>query len=157
MTGRGKGIVVAIALGVIAAWFLPIQARATLGEPVASVTADRTALAAVRGAVTSRAGYTIQEVASPAVSVREYVSPAGIVFGVAWNGLVQPDLTQLLGSYAHEYRQALRRTPRGRGKRSRQIRTDRVVVETWGHMRDMHGRAYVPALLPQGVSVDAIK
>jgi hypothetical protein len=32
-----------------------------------------------------------------------------------------------------------------------------VVVERWGHMRDLHGRAYLPALLPDGVTVDDLQ
>jgi len=31
------------------------------------------------------------------------------------------------------------------------------VVETWGHMRAMRGRAYVPALVPAGVALDEIR
>ena len=34
---------------------------------------------------------------------------------------------------------------------------DRVVVEKWGHMRNLQGRAYAPALLPPGVSSDEIR
>jgi len=37
------------------------------------------------------------------------------------------------------------------------VRTDRVVVEKWGHVRNLQGRAYPPALIPLGVSVDEIK
>jgi len=37
------------------------------------------------------------------------------------------------------------------------VRTDRVVVEKWGNMRNLQGRAYAPALIPPGVSIDEIK
>src|SRR5512143_521578 len=124
---------------------------AALGEPADSVARDREAMSAAPGATKVRAGYTVQEVVSDSVTVREYISPAGIVFAVAWNGYTHPDLTPLLGSYAGEYNTALRKTPRKPGRRNAQIRTDRIVVEKWGHMRNLQGRAYVKGLIPQGV------
>jgi Protein of unknown function (DUF2844) len=137
--------------------FMPPISDATLGEPADSIDSDRAALSAVRRAQNVYKSYTVQEITSDSVSVREYVSTSGIVFGVAWNGLVNPDLTQLLGSYAGEYRDALQRMERTRGRRSLQIKSDGVVVEKWGHMRNLQGRAYAPALLPPGVSVDEIQ
>ena len=68
-----------------------------------------------------------------------------------------PDLTQLLGSYADEYHQALQKTPRKHGRRFNRVKTNRLVVEKWGHMRNLQGRAYVPDLIPPGVNVDDIK
>lgn len=133
------------------------QAQAALGESVDSVASDRKALSAVQRATTNRNGYSVRELASAANVVREYISPAGIIFAVAWNGLTHPDLTHLLGSYAAEFREALRNTPRKEGRRSHQVRANRVVVEKWGHMRNLRGRAYLPALIPPGVSVDEIK
>lgn len=133
------------------------QVWATLGESVESVSSDRKVLSAVQHAATTRNGYTVQALESDANSVREYVSSSGVVFAVAWNGLSHPDLSPLLGSYAGEYRHALQQTPRKPGHRSLQVKTARVVVERWGHMRNLQGRAYVPALIPPGVSVDEIK
>jgi hypothetical protein len=134
------------------------QAQAGLGESADSVASDRKALSAVQRASTVHNGYTVQEFASDATAVREYVSPSGIVFGIAWNGLTYPDLTPLLGSYAGEYQEALQQTPRKPGlRRHHAVRTDRVVVEKWGHMRNLQGRAYAPALIPPGVSIDEIK
>ncbi|HEX9023214.1 MAG TPA: DUF2844 domain-containing protein [Geobacteraceae bacterium] len=133
------------------------QAGAVLGEPASSVASDRKALSAVHRATTSRSGYTIQEIVSAVNTIREYVSPDGIVFAVAWNGITSPDLSQLLGSYAGDYQKALKRTPLVAGKRSLRVNADSVVVERWGHMRNLQGRAYVPALLPKGVGVDEIR
>ncbi|HEY6872433.1 MAG TPA: DUF2844 domain-containing protein [Geobacteraceae bacterium] len=141
----------------LAAWTTPPLARATLGESADSVESDRRALSGVRRAATSRDGYTVHEAVSDANSVREYVSSSGIVFAIAWNGLSHPDLTLLLGSYAGEYWQAAKQTPRKPGRRSLQVKGGRVVVEKWGHMRNLQGRAYVPALIPPGVSLDEIK
>ncbi len=133
-------------------------ARGTLGESVDSVTSDQKALSAVKRATTVRNGYTVHEFELDGTAVREYVSPAGIVFGIAWNGLTYPDLTPLLGAYADEYEAALQQTPRSPGlKRQQLVKTDRVVVEKWGQMRNLQGRAYAPALIPPGVSIDEIK
>jgi len=133
------------------------QVQATLGEFAASVESDRKALSAVQSSGEVRDGYTIQGVISDSTVVREYVSSSGVVFGIAWNGLTHPDLNQLLGSYAAEYREALQQTARKPGYRRLQVKTDRIIVEKWGHMRNLRGRAYVPALIPPGVSVDEIK
>ena len=144
-------------LGLSAVMCAPAQrVWATLGETADSVESDRKALSAVQRAATARNGYTVHEVRSDANTVREYVSSSGVVFAIAWNGLSHPDLAPLLGAYAGEYQQALRQTPRKPGRKSLQVKSNRVVVEKWGHMRDLHGRAYVPACIPSGVSVDEI-
>jgi len=132
-------------------------AEAALGESADSITFDRKSLSAVLGATTTRDSYTIQSIESDATTVREYISPSGVVFGIAWNGLTHPDLAPLLGSYASEYQEALRQTPRKQGRRSIHIETRHIVVEKWGHMRNLQGRAYVPDLIPPGVSIGEIK
>jgi len=133
-------------------------AQASLGESDDSITSDEKALSAVRGAAATRNGFTVHEIQSDSTTVREYVSPSGIVFAIAWNGRIHPDLTSLLGSYAGEYNKALQQTPREPGRRSYYVvKSDQVVVEKWGHMRNLQGRAYAPALIPPGVSIDEIK
>ena len=134
------------------------QTLATLGESGDSVVADQRALSAVKCATTLRPNYTVHEFKSDGTAVREYVSPSGIVFGIAWNGLTHPDLKPLLGSYAGEYEEALKRTPPKPGiSRNARVETDHVVVEKWGQMRNLQGRAYAPDLIPPGVSTDEIK
>ena len=131
--------------------------RATLGGSADSVESDRKAFSAARGAANSKNGYTVQEIDYDGNAVREYVSSSGIVFAVAWNGIRHPDLTTLLGSYAGQYQQALQQTRRRPGVRSLSVKADGVVVEKWGHVRDLRGRAYAPDLMPPGVTVDEIK
>jgi Protein of unknown function (DUF2844) len=147
-----------LSLGLSVAMFVTVQqAQATLGESAASIGSDRKALSAVQRAKTVHDSFTVQEIESGSTTVREYISPAGVVFGVAWNGLIHPDLTQLLGSYANEYHEALGRSPHNKGRSHLQVKTNRVVVQGWGHMRNFQGRAYVPSLIPPGVSVDEIR
>jgi hypothetical protein len=147
-----------LVLVLLAAFFTNTsRALATLGESTDSVKSDREALSAVRSSITVRNGYTVHEIESDSTIVREYVSPSGVVFAIAWNGLVHPDLKQLLGSYAGEYYNALQQTPRQPDRRRLRVKSAEVVVEKWGHMRNLQGRAYLPALIPPGVSIDEIE
>lgn len=148
----------ALTLGVFLGVFsVAGQAKATLGESVDSIESDRNALSAVRHDVSAGRAYIIHEVSADSATVREYVSSSGTVFGIAWRGLMHPDLAILLGSYFGEYNEALKHTPRPSGQRRIQVRAPRVVVEKWGHMRNLHGRAYVSDLVPEGVSIDEIR
>lgn len=134
-----------------------VQVQATLGESVDSVASDQKALSATHRTAKTSKTYTIHEMRTETLTVREYVSPSGVVFGIAWNGLTHPDLTPLLGSHHNEYQKAIGHANRQPGHRHVTVKTEGVVVEKWGHMRNLQGRAYAPALIPQGVSVDEIK
>jgi len=147
-----------LGLGLSMAIIAAVQrVEASLGDSADTVESDRQSLMATRTATKAHSGYTVYEFNSTSTAVREYVSPTGVVFGITWKGLVHPDLTQLLGSYAGEYLVALRQTPRQQGRRRLQVKTERVVVEKWGHMRNLQGRAYAPGLIPSGVNVNDIK
>jgi len=151
-----KRATLTLCLALLTGLLLPRPTLATLGEGADSITKDRHALSAAKRASTSHAKYTVQEIASNATTIREYLDLSGVVFAVAWNGMVHPDLTTILGTYAGEYREAKRQTPRKHGLGRSKVQSGQVVVETWGHMRNLQGRAYLPALLPEGVSVDEI-
>ena len=128
---------------------------AALGKPVASVAGDQQRLGGeVR--VLSAAGFALHEIsAADGTVVREYVSPAGEVFAVSWRGATRPNLVELLGDYYPAFRNASRSPARRREPVV--VRTDRLVVEMGGHMRDFHGRAYLSDRLPGSVSSDAIR
>jgi len=152
MKTAALGVLVGAALG-----WCPGRAAAALGEPASSVSTDRRALSAVQQATTQHAAFRVEELTSHANVVREYVSPSGVIFAVAWRGMTHPDLGALLGSYASEYRNATSGRARTPGRPSRRTATDHLVVETWGHMRDLQGRAYLPSLMPPGVTADDIR
>jgi len=156
-TMKRRPCVLLLGLIVLAAISTAHVADAALGESADSIASDRKSLSAVRGAVTVLNNYTIQTIESDSATVREYISPSGVVFGIAWNGLVHPDLAQLLGSYVDEYQKALHEVKHKPGRRHAQVKTGNIVVEKWGHMRNLRGRAYVPSLIPAGVTVDEIK
>jgi len=149
----------ALLLGLILSFIFIVnqQSEATLGGSADTVESDGKALFAVKGLTRTYNRYTVHELDSSSTAVREYVSPSGIVFGIAWKGMVHPDLAQLLGSYADEYQEALKHTSHLPGRRRLQVKAERVVVEKWGHMRNLQGRAYDPNLIPSGVSVDEIR
>ncbi|MDD2540487.1 MAG: DUF2844 domain-containing protein [Desulfuromonadaceae bacterium] len=132
-------------------------AHAVLGGGVDTIAVDRKVLQAVHRATTAHKGYTVEEIVSDAMTVREYVSPSGVVFGIAWNGYVNPDLTQLLGAYWGEYSAARQKAERRYGTNRQKLSTNSTVVEKWGHMRNLQGRAYVPSLIPSGVGIGEIK
>lgn len=135
----------------------PASVFATLGGDAGSVAKDRSALAGVRRAATTRSAYTVEEMSYEGTTVREYLNSAGIVFAVAWNGHLHADLDQILGSYAAEYRSARAQQTRSHGRKRQKLSTANLVLETWGHMRALQGRAYLPALIPDGVTIDEIK
>ncbi|MGA9447392.1 MAG: DUF2844 domain-containing protein, partial [Candidatus Sulfotelmatobacter sp.] len=88
----------------------------------------------------------------------EYVSSAGKVFAVAWQGPWPPDMRQLLGSYFEQYRQAAKAQSSVRiGRRPLMIQQPGLVVQIGGHPRSFSGRAYIPDQLPSSVSAEAIQ
>jgi Protein of unknown function (DUF2844) len=135
---------------------LAFPAWASLGDNVTSVQTDK---AHMKGTLRSVAAqrYVTHEIQVPTGQlVREFVSPEGNVFGVAWEGPFQPDLRQVLGSYFDTVKQAVAAQQRhGHGPIS--IENSGFVFQQSGHARDFRGRAYVPAMIPQGVDVTEIQ
>jgi uncharacterized protein DUF2844 len=135
---------------------LPIPAAAVLGDSAASVLSDQ---ARMKGTLRSVdvTSYVLHEITTPAGTVvREYVSPAGAVFGVAWQGQLPPDLEQLLGPYYQQAKQAVQQRDR-RGRAPISIETPGLVVQQTGHPRSFYGQAYIPLLLPQDVKSSDIR
>jgi Protein of unknown function (DUF2844) len=130
-------------------------AWAVLGEHQNSVGADRKVM---RGTVQSvtRQGYSLHEIKGADGSVvKEYVSPDGVVFGLSWQAPTMPNLRQLLGTYFPDFQSASNRRRQHRGPLV--LRSDRLVIQSGGHMRAFFGRAYVPTLLPKGLSAEVVR
>lgn len=126
-------------------------ACATLGENAASVTSDANEL---RGVVHTTWGqqYGIFEIGTgTGVNVREFMSLDGVVFAVAWDGPVPPDLQLLLGTNFAAYSHALSALQQPGLRRSLRVTAPNLVVETDGHLRAYRGRAYLPALLSRAI------
>jgi hypothetical protein len=150
-----------ILLAVVAALLIsavPLPAGASLGGTVASVQADQTRMHGALNAVKNDR-YTVDELKAPTgVTVREYVSPAGQVFAITWQGPTRPDLQQVLGTYFQTFKaavQAKQKTTRIRGPLY--IDQAGLVVQMGGHMRWLVGRAYVPSMVPSNVELEEIR
>jgi Protein of unknown function (DUF2844) len=134
---------------------IPFPARAVLGDSAASVLTDQ---ARMKGALrsTDNRAYVMHEITVPMQNtVREFVSPAGVVFGVAWEGQFIPDLQQLLGPYYAQAKQAQQAASSAQQQRRRRgpvvIETPGLVMYETGHVRSFQGQAYIPQLVPPGV------
>ena len=143
------GVLLMAVVGVAPAW-------GVLGEAESSVSADRQFL---RGQIKDEVheGYRLHQIAdSGGLVVREYVSAAGKVFGISWQGPFIPNMQQLLGSYfAHLQDYAHAQTARHGGPLI--IQKGDLVFANSGHMRWYHGRAYVPSLVPANISPEVVR
>jgi hypothetical protein len=138
---------------------VPISASASLGGDESSVQADRAHMKGVLRGITRAGSYTVHEMqVSSGTIVREYVTPAGKVFAVAWEGPWHPDLRQTLGAYFDQFTQAAEAArARSSGRGPLNIREPGLTVQITGRPRAFVGRAFVPELVPQGVSPEAIR
>ncbi|ABF40365.1 hypothetical protein Acid345_1363 [Candidatus Koribacter versatilis Ellin345] len=137
---------------------LPATANAELGGNENSVKADQQRL---RGSlqVNRAQSYAVHEIRTDSNAVvREYVSPAGKVFGVSYHGPVIGESNSVLGSYSAQLAQAMKSAHNGRHMGGPVIvRVGDVVYEATGHLRSYHVRAYVASAVPQGVATEEIR
>ena len=132
-----------------------LPAWAALGGDIASVNTD---VQVLRGQHTllAMAGYNLHQITlSDGSVVNEFVSPAGVVFGISWQGHSLPNLQQLLGSHLADLQQGERThvVPR----RAVRIQTDDFVLSNVGHGRYFRGRAYVPSLVPSNLTAEVVR
>lgn len=102
--------------------------------------------------------YTLHEVQlENGTTVREYATPAGLVFALAWRGPVLPDLSALLGDYFDTFKVETDQT-RTRASRGSPVNIERdgLVVRSNGRMRNFFGHAYAPSLVPAGVNINDV-
>jgi len=143
---------------------LPIPMSATLGDNAGSVLTNQTNWNGTLSSV-DKSTYVLHEITMPSgAKVREFVSPAGAVFGVAWEGQFPPNFQQLLGPYYQQAQEAIaqQKTAEQAAQQPRRrrgpvlIETPGMVFSQGGHMRSFHGQAYIPQLVPQGVQASDI-
>lgn len=149
---------------------LAIPMWASLGDTASSVLNDQVQWKGTLSSVDNTT-YVLHEITMPSgAKVREFVSPAGAVFGIAWEGQFPPNFQQLLGPYYQQVQQAIAdqkaaqqaselqggtTTRRRRGPVM--IDTPGIVFAQSGHTRSFHGVAYIPQLVPQGVQASDIR
>jgi Protein of unknown function (DUF2844) len=92
------------------------------------------------------------------IRVRQYVSSAGQVYAVSWDGPAMPDVSVLLGTWFDRYRQdASAALANSTGLHSSRVTTSDLMVETAVRLRDFSGRAWLPDALPAGVAAADIE
>ncbi|MGH9417781.1 MAG: DUF2844 domain-containing protein [Terriglobales bacterium] len=140
MRALGSGLMLTLAAGLALAW--PAGAQ-TLGATVRATEGQVRELA--------QTGSKVEQVRRDnGTVIRAYISPSGQVFGLAWQGAVVPDMSQLLGPHFAAFQAAARAQRNRRGPLY--VHTGDLVVEMSGHMRDFRGRAYLTSALPSNLT-----
>ena len=138
------------------------------GQPILPTSTDTGAATvsgmSVRAAkMTTASAYTERSVTLSGGTIeREYINAAGTVFAVTWNGPFMPDLQSLFGQTAYDQYVAALQTAQANTTGRRKggpvaLSENGLNVQITGHQRAIAGRAYVPSLLPSGVTVDALQ
>jgi hypothetical protein len=156
---RRAGPALATALALSLALLSARPAQAVLGEAASSVQADQLRLAAQRR--TSRTlDAEVQVLTLPdGSSIRQYLTPAGLVYAVAWNTRSKPRLDQLLGAHFAAYAQGgrLAMSQRAGVHHHAVVEQGDLVVESSAHLNAHVGRAWLRSLLPTATARDAIR
>lgn len=143
-------------LGLGSLLLLAPLAFASLGGDLNSVMTDQIHF---QGSIktTEKTSFTVHEIhPQTGIIIREYVSPAGKVFAISWHGAWMPDMHQLLGSYFQQYSDGVK-AQAAPGRHPIRIVQPDFVLQHGGHMRSFAGRAYLPQLLPAGVTAEVIQ
>jgi uncharacterized protein DUF2844 len=138
-------------------WATP--AAATLGGDRSSVESDRVRMQGALLRIASNGPYTLHEMRSATgIVVRQYLTSAGVVFGVAWQGPWMPDLRQLLGNYFAQYQSAVQPVQQNRRRHGPiAIEQAGLVIRIVGHARSFSGAVSVTSLVPTGVAAQSIR
>jgi len=132
-------------------------AFAALGERESQIATDQVRLRANKVQRTTQARFSVHEITSDSNTVKEFVGADGVVFAVSWRGTFRPDFESLFGSYYEDYHARDASRPRMISRHPVSITTDQIVVQKGGHMRDVHGIAYIPSKLPPGVQPEDLQ
>jgi len=128
------------------------RAYAGLGGDYASVVADAADLHGTESSADCP-HYTVWKItADTGMLVREFLNEDGVVFAVAWTGPVLPDFRYLMGARFADYAAAVSALRNPGLQRSVRLASPDLVVESAGHLRAYVGRAWLPGLIPPGVS-----
>ena len=132
----------------------PLSAFSALGDKVSTPSAVQ-AKSTTNSTFTVAPVYTVQETKYDGGSYREYIYN-GQVFAVAWRGTVHADPAKILGHYHSNFKIAQKNyqhSPTRAFKKPTHMQEQDFVYETYGHMGDVRGRAYIPSLLPDSVQL----
>ena len=139
----------------VAAGLLSAGAHAELGGAPTIVQTDARALPGAT-TVEHAANFDRHQITQADGSVvREYVSPRGTVFAVAWSGRTTPDLKTLLGAHYATYTAALAKQRPSHHVLT--VTTPDLVVTIVRYQHTGSGSASLPAEVPAGVLVGELK
>lgn len=144
--------IIPFVLGIVTALAVPYSASASLGGDLSSVHDDQMKMQGTLR-TTSKDFFDVHEIqTSGGVTLREYVSRSGNVFGLSWQGRSHPDLHQVLGSHYDAYVQGVQAQRAARhGHGPLIVQQPGLMIQMGGHMRSLIGKAYLPQALPAGV------
>jgi hypothetical protein len=140
---------------VCAAALLSAGARAELGGDRASVEHDAVAFRGSRLVAAQGLFERHEIVRADGSRLREYVSPKGQVFAVAWDGATTPDLKTLLGSHYAEYVAAL--STQRPSHHVVSVATPGLVASVTRFQHNGTGRVHLPAQVPAGVASEDLR
>jgi hypothetical protein len=140
---------------VCAAALLSAGARAELGGDRASVEHDAVAFRGSRLVAAQGLFERHEIVRADGSRLREYVSPKGQVFAVAWDGATTPDLKTLLGSHYAEYVAAL--STQRPSHHVVNVATPGLVASVTRFQHNGTGRVHLPAQVPAGIASEDLR
>jgi hypothetical protein len=94
---------------------------------------------------------------SSGLQTKEYVDADGIVFGVTWQGNSHLPLEQILGEQRRSYAEGMLKYRRLPGHRAFAMESGDLVVQKWGQMRQLQGRAYLKSRMPADMNLMDLK
>jgi len=149
-TKPALSVLLILILGSAPAW-------AGLGQPEASVTTDQQQMKSEDHVQTLQTYKVHQLTSGNGPTIREYVSPGGVVFGIAWQGRSAPDMNQLLATYVTNLQTATPSQTKIVRLRGVTVKTGDFVYTNFCRMRMCTGSAYVPSLVPKNVPTGVVR
>ncbi|HLX69695.1 MAG TPA: DUF2844 domain-containing protein [Verrucomicrobiae bacterium] len=132
-----------------------LPAWAALGGTAASVESDAQVLGGQHKMI-AKVGYNLHQITrSDGSVVNEFVSPAGVVFGVSWQGHSLPNFSQVLGAHLSDFQNGQRTNVVPR--RAVTIQTGDFVLISIGHDRYFRGRAFVRSQIPSNLTPEVVQ
>ncbi|WP_343548693.1 DUF2844 domain-containing protein [Ralstonia sp.] len=153
--GKGKYCAV-ISAALIA---VPAVSWATLGgDPTPYSDSDRPGLGKTIHREKAKSLYTVHtDVTLQGVEIHQYVGPDGRVFAITWKGPTNPDLRALFGPEAFDKATHRQATSPRTGLHATMQRFDDLIVQAHAFAHQHQGRAWIPALIPVGVSPEEVQ
>ena len=135
---------------------IALSAQAQLGSTL-QATSDPSSAAVVHQAQNTALQWQ-ESVDANQIRVRQYLSAAGQVYAVSWDGPAMANVAALLGTWFDAYQASAVAAQAGtQSLHALHVERSDLVVETAVRLRDFHGRAWLPAAIPAGVTTADIQ